>query len=306
MGSVSPFEAFERLPDGPGIEGRFCGLTDEFSNYADSRFVIIPIPFEGTVSQGGGTALGPASIIEASRYIEFLDSYTDSAPFVSGIHTTEDVIGDSPEAVFERLEKAVSKILADGKIPVPIGGEHSITLGPARAINALGSPFGVLQFDAHTDLRSSYEGEEFSHACVMHHCLKLDNMSKLVQVGIRAWSWYERETAKDPRILSLPWNALVGDWMERAVSALPEHVYITLDVDALDPSIMPSTGTPEPCGMSWQQVMGLIELVMAKRTVIGFDIVEFAPIEQLHHPESALAVMIYRMMALHARSRGSA
>lgn len=294
--------AFSRMPDGSGVPGRFLGLTDSLCGYEKSRFVIIPVPFEGTVSQGSGTAAGPDAIIEASRYVEFVDAVTGTAPFVYGVCTLESVWGDQPKAVFASLHRRVATVIADGKFPLILGGEHSITLGPAMAFDGTGKPFGILHLDAHTDLRESYEGEKYSHACVMRHCVHLDSMKSLVSVGVRSWSWYEREMMAHPKVNLFPAHELDNGWQQRALDKLPPRVYISLDVDVFDPSFMPATGTPEPGGMSWDAVVGLLQLVFREREVIGADIVELAPIEGLHHPQSSLAVLAHRMLAFKSLS----
>ena len=210
-------------------------------------FHIIPAPYEKTVSYGSGTAKGPAAILEASHQLEAYDGM--SCPCEQGIFT------HTPSQTLEEIELAVSHVLRLGKIPVLLGGEHTVTYAALKALKEAGEKFGVIQFDAHADLRETYQGNAFSHACVMHLAVEMN--IPIFQIGIRSLSIAEVELRRNKNISSLdgyevgrngiPKNLLPEDF--------PEKVYLTFDVDALDPSIMPSTGTPEPGGLNWFQTM---------------------------------------------------
>jgi len=257
-------------------------------------FQVIPAPYEKTVSYGGGTVQGPAAIILASGQLEAYDG--TSCPCEHGIHTME------PAATLEAIEAAVAKVSAMGKIPVMLGGEHTVTYGALKALQERGEEFGVIQFDAHADLRDTYEGDKFSHACVMHRALEMG--LPLVQIGVRALSPPEVELRKKYAIHhhdadqfgrhGLPAQLLPADF--------PQKVYITFDVDGLDPSIMPATGTPEPGGLSWWQAMDCLTAITSSRTVIGFDVVELAPIANLHAPDFTAARLIYNLMGYITRA----
>ncbi len=258
-------------------------------------FHVIPAPIEKTVSYGGGTANGPAAILEASYQLEAYDGV--SCPCERGIFTHEKV--ESLDAI----EATVSDVLKLGKIPMMLGGEHSVTIPTIRALKATGEAFGIIHFDAHADLRESYEGDPLSHACALHEAAQMD--IPIFQIGVRALSIPEVELRKEKGIHYLDGYEIGRSGIPANLlpDGFPEKVYVTFDVDGLDPSIMPSTGTPEPGGLSWFQTMECLEQVVKNKTVIGADFVELAPIENLHAPDFLVARLIYNFMGLIARKK---
>jgi agmatinase len=264
-------------------------------------FHVIPAPYEKSVSYGTGTADGPQAILDASCQLELFDGKSIPADF--GIHTLPmlDCSGSHEEAL-ARVEAAVAACVSLDKIPVVLGGEHTITYGAIRALRQKHSDFGVVQFDAHADLRETYEGSPFSHACVMKRIFDLG--IPLLQLGTRSYSFAEHnlrqkhciEHANAEDIFLMDINEFV------LPVGFPEKVYITFDIDGLDPSIMPATGTPVPGGLSWYQAICLLELIIGRHICIGFDVVELAPIPYLHSASFTAAQLVYNIMGYLSRS----
>ncbi|MDT8318041.1 MAG: agmatinase [bacterium] len=278
----------------------FGGEDNRYSDYQSSRVVILTVPYEGTVSYGGGTGNGPAAILNASSFLEIYDEELGADTCEIGIHTLPPVDCTGPEeSVMASIRSAALSPLKEGKFLAAIGGEHSVTGPLVDALIAVrGKDFGVLQIDAHTDLRDEYEGSKLSHACIMR---RIDDMSlPYSQVGIRALSREEAEFIKlkgmSPffahEILARPRK----EWIDEVVRSLPEKVYLTIDLDGLDPSIMPSTGTPEPGGLGWYDVTALIRKVAKEREIIGIDMVELAPMVGMHAPDFLAAKLLYRSL----------
>jgi len=270
-------------------------LESEIPNLpaADCLFHILPAPYEKTVSYGGGTARGPEAILEASYQLEAYDGI--SCPCEKGIHT------HPPQHTLAFMEREIAQILKQHKIPVMLGGEHTVTVAALKALRATGEEVGIIQFDAHADLRAEYEGDTLSHACALHHAVEMN--FPLFQIGVRSLSLPEVELRKEKNIPYLdgyeigrngiPENLLPEDF--------PDKVYITIDVDGLDPSIMPATGTPEPGGLNWFQLFQCLEQITSQKTIVGFDVVELAPIKNFHAPDFLCARMIYNLMGLISR-----
>jgi agmatinase len=280
----------------------FLGLDDDKSNFDSARAVILPVPYEATTSYGAGTGAGPDAIIQASRYIELYDQELDSEPYEIGIATLPELhlSGAGPQQAIQELRDAYDRILDAGndKFVVMLGGEHSISSAPilAHVERNKGKRISVLQFDAHTDLRHEYEGSPYSHAAVMH---RVHQKVDLVAVGIRALTREERELARNSNNihLFLADDIHTGDgWMDDVMAKLGDTVYISFDVDGFDPSLVPSTGTPEPGGLQWYPVMKLLRRVFSERNVIGADVVELAPIPGLSAPDFLVAKLVYKMI----------
>lgn len=266
----------------------------------DALFHVLPAPLEATVSYGGGAARGPAAILEASQQLEDWDGH--SCPLEAGIHTLPAVDCDGPvDAVLDRIEAVVAAIFAAGKIPVTLGGEHTVTLGALRAAAAhFAEPVGIIQIDAHADLRDEYEGSRFSHACVMRRAVD-DLGMPLFQFGVRALCRAEAEYRRPhARIdfLDAADFARSGFPAQLLPPDFPCHIYITFDVDGLDPSVIRATGTPVPGGPGWHDCLRFLELAAAGRRVIGFDVVELAPQPGDHASDFAAAQFAYRLMGL--------
>lgn len=270
---------------------------------ASSFFHILPIPYERTVSYGAGTAQGPQSIIEASEQLELWDGY--SKPGELGIYTrpTIDTEGSEQE-IMQRITSAVKDIVCDGGMPVAIGGEHSITGAIMHGLVDAGvTDFGVVQIDAHADLRDAYEGNPLSHASAMRRVVDLG--IPLFQLGIRAFCEEEIEARKQYGVHHLDADVLVPKNIMEFIlpENFPSKVYFTLDIDGMDPSIFPSTGTPVPGGLGWYQTLSLFESVAKQRQIIGFDLMEFAPIAGFHAYEFAASQLLYKMMGIVQRHR---
>lgn len=252
----------------------FGGLEPPFSSLENSRVLIWPVPFERTVTYGTGTRNGPAAIIDASRYLELYDEEIGGETAAIGIHTLQAIHADrQPEEMIPALQLEAQKLLKTGKFLCTLGGEHSISAPIIRAFRENFPKLSVLQIDAHADLRDSYDGTKFSHASTMRRVLEV---CPAVQVGIRSLS--AEEARAIPRLPTRIFYAkdITGrsDWFERAIDALTEDVYLTIDIDGLDPSLVPSTGTPEPGGLMWNEVLTLIRTLAVKRNVVGMDLVE--------------------------------
>jgi agmatinase len=256
-------------------------------------FHVIPAPYEKTVSYGGGTAKGPEAILEAAYQLEAYDGA--SCPCTRGIFT------HPPQYTLDFLEREIAHVLKLGKIPVMLGGEHTVTYAALKALKGSGETFGIVQFDAHADLRDTYEGDKFSHACVMRRAVEMD--IPLFQIGVRALSVAEVALREEKNIPHLDGYEIGRNGIPSTLlpEGFPEKVYVTFDVDGLDPSIMPSTGTPEPGGLDWFQTFECLEQIVAHKTVVGCDFVELAPIENLHAPDFLVARLIYNFMGLITR-----
>lgn len=278
------------------VPDNFGGLQPERSGFDASRVAVLPIPYERTTTWCKGTAAGPAAIIKASQNMELFDDELWCDTSTIGIHTCPPVqIHASEQAVHAEIERACAELMRKGKFVVGLGGEHSISVGLVRAHAEEHKDFCVLQLDAHADLRDSYEGSRYSHACVMARVLEL---CPITQVGIRSVS--EDETAalhsKDVRTFFPDKIRAMPEWRERVVDTLDRNVYITIDVDAFDPAYMPGTGTPEPGGLNWWQVTGLLRLVAERRKIVGLDVNEVMPLPGSRITEFTAAKLIYRAL----------
>lgn len=281
----------------------------EYGTLEVARFVVVSVPLEATVSYGGGTANGPEAIISASQQIELYDVEEGTHPQKAGIATVESPMSFlSAKDGINYAYDATREIAQIKKIPVILGGEHSLSAGPVRALGERYPSFSILHFDAHGDLRDTHNGNPLSHACALRRCLEVPHVEHLVQVGIRNVSddpcdgneldfmrnhkekistWYAKDMQE--------WNH--GDILDK----LGEFVYITFDVDAFDPSLMPATGTPEPGGMDWQTSLAILKNICTHRTIIGLDVVELAPIAGFHAPNFLVAKLIYKIIGFIAQ-----
>jgi len=270
-------------------------------------FHIIPAPLEESVSYGKGTANGPAAIIEASQQMERWDGF--SVPGDRGMFTKYLNFGEKKNASYgaeeflKVIEKEVFDSLSEKHIPIVLGGEHTVSLGAFRAINRDSSPYkgktGIIQFDAHGDLRNEYRGSRLSHACVMRRAFDLG--FPIFQVGVRSISLEELDLRKNNinKINYIDAYQAVTENINKIKlpDDFPENIYLTIDVDGFDISVFPATGTPEPGGLGWYQVLSIIESVAAQRKIIGFDVVELAP-ASLHASEFAAARLVYNVMGI--------
>jgi agmatinase len=291
-----PFE----LPHG------FLGAEPPRSDFASARAVIVPIPFESTTSYAGGTKFGPRAILEASRYVELYDQELDREPAEVGVHTLPalDLTKAGAAEAAAELEDAYGTILRNigDRFPVALGGEHAVSAPLVRATarkvsEAGGGRLSVLQLDAHADLRDGYEGASHSHASFAFRTL---DVADYVQVGIRAVSSEERQVMRDRADqVTVIWADEMWEndaWMDRALDALGDTVYLTVDVDYFDPSLVPGTGTPEPGGGDWYRTLRFLRRVFATRNVVGADVVELAPVPGLHAPDFLVAKLVYKLI----------
>ncbi len=288
-----------------GIDDNFLGIEEKHSSLEKSEIAVVSAPYEHTVSYGGGTRQGPAGIIGASQFVEFYDEETErELCFEKGIATIEPIdFGDKVDAdALELIYEQIKSLIGMGKFVITLGGEHTISSAPIKAHYEKYPNMSVLQFDAHSDFRDTYEGSKYSHASVMARVAEFLPNDKITQVGIRAQCIEEAEFIKQNKVNTFYANAIRRgvhgtDWQQSVVDTLADEVYITFDVDYFDPSIMPSTGTPEPDGFLYHETIDLIRKIKASgRKLVGFDIVELAPREGLSHPDILTASLIYKIM----------
>ena len=270
-------------------------LPEEYSNPEDSGTVIIPVAYDRTSTWIKGADKGPEAIIEASAHMELYDIETDSEIYKRGIFTEEPIKADKePEEMTETVYDTVSRWLKKDKFTIVIGGEHSVSTGSIRALAEKYNDLSVLQLDAHADLRDSYSGSKYNHACVMarakEHC-------PVVQAGIRSMDKSEKDSMDPSRVFFAEDIHNNTDWIQTAVSRLSQNVYITIDLDVFDPAVMPSTGTPEPGGLQWYDVLKLLRAVSDKREIAGFDVVELCPDSSNKSPDFLAAKLIYKLLS---------
>ena len=278
-----------------GKISNFADLPQKYSTPEDSRIVIVPVPYDRTSTWLKGADKGPAAIIEASCNMELYDIETDSEVYREGIFTDEPVETDlPPEDLVQKVEKRVRSYIDVDKFIVTVGGEHSVSIGAAKAHIEQYEDVTVLQLDAHSDLREQYEGSKNNHACVM---ARLREICPIVQVGIRSMDISENKGLDKERVFFAEDIYNRKNWMQEVVSLLSGRVYITIDLDVFDPSIMPSTGTPEPGGLLWYDVLSLLKMVFTDREVVGFDVVELCPNEINKAPDFLAAKLIYKLLS---------
>lgn len=287
-----------------GPAGNFLGIDAAHSSYTASRVVVLSAPYEHTVSYGGGTAGGPRGILEASHFVEFWDEeFTRELCFDIGIATMPPLaFGKARDArALLKIEQTVRQLLDDGKFVVTLGGEHTIAAAPIRAHADAFPGMSVLQFDAHSDLRESYQGNRYSHASVMARVADFFPPSRIVQVGIRAQCIEEYRFIEANRVRTFfAADIRAGKhgtpWQPAVFNTLTDDVYITFDVDYFDPSIMATTGTPEPGGFFWDETISLLKMIGEKKRIVGFDVVELSPSEANPAPTYLAAKLIYKLM----------
>lgn len=291
----------------PGLRPAFGfgGLEEEFSDYRKARYAVLPVPYDSTTSYKVGTREGPQAIIAASMNMELYDIETGSSPFEAGIATLNAAEPDmgSPARFVKSLQKITAKIIKDGKFPITLGGEHSISYGPiaACAAAAKNRKITVVQIDAHSDLRSEFEGTPFNHACVMRR-VREDLGLSTVHVGIRSYCDEEAEYIKKRGVPVFHGHEVSGRLAEStgaiiASIARDHEVYLSIDIDGLDPSIVPATGTPEPGGLMWYETLHFIRELVRARRIAGFDLVELMPIPGNHASDFLAAKLVYKIIA---------
>ncbi|WP_284451636.1 agmatinase [Methylophaga thalassica] len=281
----------------------FLGSEIEQPEPEQALFHVLPVPYEKSVSYGGGTALGPNAILQASWQLEEWDG--KSKPCDEGIYTCEPVdCSVAPQQVIDNIAKATADIVKSGGMPVVLGGEHTVTYGVIKGLRDAGiEDFGIVQIDAHADLRQAYEGDFLSHASVMKRAV--DMGIPLYQLGIRAYCEEEMAFREEFGVLYQDADELVPNRIQsiELPDDFPQKVFFTLDIDGMDPSVFPSTGTPVPGGLDWYQTLNLFESVAKQREIIGFDIMEFAPIEGFHAYDFSASLLTYKLMGIVQRNR---
>lgn len=288
------------LPDAAGPALTFLGLPEGPEAFEQARVLILPVPFEGTASYGTGARFGPGAILHASQYVETWDEELELLLERLGFCTLPAIeVVDGPEEMIEKIYRATDSVLerAGDRLLLVLGGEHSITPGIVRSFAERHDGLSVLHIDAHADLRDSYEGTRHSHACA---CRRIrDYVETTVSVGVRSLSAAEAALIREDGIPVYTAIEVAGstDWMDEALGLLTGEVYVTIDLDALDPSVMPATGTPEPGGIGWWDLLRLLRRVGAEKRVMGVDIVELAPIPGLSAPDFLAARLAAKIVA---------
>ncbi|PHN94698.1 agmatinase [Maribacter sp. 6B07] len=273
----------------------YAGISDEFAQLEKSKIILIPVPYDGTSTWGKGADKGPEAFLEASENMELYDIETDSEVYKQGIHLTEPITeNSSPEAMVNEVHNITKDFIKRNKFVTLFGGEHSISIGSIRAFNECFDNLTVLQIDAHADLRESYEGTKYNHACAVYEASQTTN---LVQVGIRSMDVIEKTVLDEEKTFFA--HDMVADeyWSDKVIEAMTENVFITLDLDAFDPSIMPSTGTPEPGGLLWYETLEFLKQVFEDKNVVGFDIVELCPNKNDKSSDFLAAKLYYKMLS---------
>jgi len=271
----------------------YAGIQDKYSKLDNSKIVLIPVPYDGTSTWQKGADKGPDAFLNASENMELYDIETDTEVYKQGVFLADAITeNSSPEAVVELVHQATKKYIKRNKFVTVFGGEHSVSIGTIRAFNECYDNLTVLQLDAHADLRKTYEGSTCNHACALYEASQNTN---LIQVGIRSMDVMEK-TVMDTEKTYFSHDMVVNDsWMDSAIDQMTENVFITFDLDAFDPSILPSTGTPEPGGLLWYETLEFLKQVFAERNVVGFDIMELCP-NAIDKSSDFLAAKLYYKM----------
>ncbi len=277
---------------GPLSPRNFAGIREPYSLLEKARIVVLPVPYDSTVGWHSGQREGPRAIIDASQNLEFYDQELDRETFKVGIHTLMELqpaLG-SPARMVSRVERAVAWILEKGKFPVLLGGEHSITVGAVRALVRRYPDLSVLQLDAHADLRQSYLGTRYSHACTARRLMEL---CPVVGVGIRSLSSEEQVFVEEKGLRYFPPGNIP---IREVLASLSARVYITIDLDVLDPAIMAAVGSPEPGGLGWGEALALLKAVAGGKELVGFDLVELCPRQGPAACAFTAAKLAYKLM----------
>ncbi|NNK61383.1 MAG: agmatinase [Flavobacteriaceae bacterium] len=273
----------------------YAGIPEEYAKLEQSKIVLIPVPYDGTSTWQKGADEGPKAFLEASENMELYDIETDSEVYKQGVFLTEAVTENtSPESMVDAVHEATKKYIKKNKFVTIFGGEHSISIGTIRAFNEMFPSLTVLHIDAHADLRESYDGSSCNHACAVYEASQNAN---LIQVGIRSMDIKEKSVMDFDKTYFAHEMAIDDTWMDSAIDQMTDNVFITLDLDAFDPSILPSTGTPEPGGLLWYETLDFLRQVFKEKNVVGFDIVELCPNEVDKSSDFLAAKLYYKMLS---------
>lgn len=273
----------------------YAGIPEEFAKLEHAKIVLIPVPYDGTSTWQKGADKGPEAFLDASANMELYDIETGTEVYQQGIYLADNVTEkDSPESMVEAVHQATKTYIKKKKFVTIFGGEHSISIGTIRAFNEMFPSLTVLHIDAHADLRKEYDGTTCNHACAVYEASQNTN---LIQVGIRSMDVLEKTVMDEEKTYFAHDMAIDDTWRDSAIDQMTENVFITFDLDAFDPSIMPSTGTPEPGGLLWYETLDFLKQVFAEKNVVGFDIVELCPNKIDKSSDFLAAKLYYKMLS---------
>lgn len=273
----------------------YAGIPEKYAKLEHAKIVLIPVPYDGTSTWQKGADKGPKAFLEASENMELYDIETDSEVYKQGVYLTDAVTENtSPESMVNAVHEVTKKYIKRNKFVTVFGGEHSISIGTIRAFNEMFPNLTVLHIDAHADLRKSYDGSSCNHACAVYEASQNTN---LIQVGIRSMDVKEKSIMNLEKTYFAHDMAIDTSWTDSAIDQMTENVYITFDLDAFDPSILPSTGTPEPGGLLWYEILDFLKQVFTEKNVVGFDIVELCPNKSEKSSDFIAAKLYYKMLS---------
>jgi len=273
----------------------FAGIEEQYAQRQSAKIYLKSIPYDGTSTWGKGADKGFEAFMDAAKNMELYDIETDSEVYKHGIHLLPEAPKySSPEEMYKNTYESTKALLKEGKFLTHFGGEHSVSIGIIKAHYEHFENLTILQIDAHADLRPTYEGTAYNHACALYDVSKNTN---LIQVGIRSMDISEKEHMDYDKVFFAHKMEYDADWQEKAIAMMTDDVYITFDLDALDPSILPATGTPEPGGLLWYTTINFLAKVFENKNVVGFDIVELAPIVGHRASEFLAAKLYYKMLS---------
>lgn len=280
----------------------YAGIPEELAKLEQAKIVLIPVPYDGTSTWQKGADKGPEAFLNASENMELYDIETDTEVYQQGVFLADPVSeNSSPEAMVDAVHQATKKYIKKNKFVTIFGGEHSISIGTIRAFNEMFPSLTVLQLDAHADLRKEYEGSKCNHACAVYEASQTTN---LIQVGIRSMDAIEKTVMDEEKTYFAHEMAVDDTWMDSAIDQMTDNVFITIDLDAFDPSIMPSTGTPEPGGLLWYETLEFLKQVFEEKNVVGFDIVELCPNTIDKSSDFLAAKLYYKMLSYKFMDQG--
>ena len=272
----------------------YAGISEEYAKIEQAKIVLIPVSFDGTSTWQKGANHGPKAFLEASENMELYDIETDSEVYKEGVFLANEITGDDAETVVNAVHEATKQYINRNKFVTIFGGEHSISIGTIRAFNECFDNISVLHIDAHADLRKEYNGSKYNHACAVYEANQTTN---LVQVGIRSMDASERNSMNFDKVFFAHEMAVNDYWMDEVLEQLTDNVFITFDLDAMDPSLLPSTGTPEPGGLFYYETLTFLKQVFEAKNVVGFDMVELCPNPTEKSSDFLAAKLYYKMLS---------
>ena len=277
------------------MKNTYAGIPEELAKLEQAKIVLIPVPYDGTSTWQKGSDKGPKAFLEASENMELYDIETGTEVYHQGVFLADSVTENkSPEAMVDAVHRATKTYIKKNKFVTVFGGEHSISIGTTRAFNEMFPSLTVLHIDAHADLRQEYEGSACNHACAVYEASQTTN---LIQVGIRSMDIMEKSVMDEQKTYFAHDMAVDDTWKDAAIDQMTDNVFITFDLDAFDPSIMPSTGTPEPGGLLWYEALEFLKQVFEEKNVVGFDIVELRPNKKEKSSDFLAAKLYYKMLS---------